>query len=83
MELRRLGGITPARVPVSGARGSATAKETCWESGSRFGLDGSARPLVASRERDGEPIVLISSTARCSTQDQQQPMAMIRWVPRQ
>jgi hypothetical protein len=25
---------------VSGARGSATAKETCWESGSPFGLDG-------------------------------------------
>ena len=42
MELRRLGGITPARVSVSGARGSATAKETCWESGSRFGLEHSS-----------------------------------------
>src|SRR5262245_37070264 len=46
MESRRSGGITPARVPASGARGSATAKETCWESGSRFGLDGLVRSIV-------------------------------------
>src|SRR5262245_28822184 len=46
MESQRSAGITPARVPASGARGSATAKETCWESGSRFGLDGSARSFV-------------------------------------
>jgi catechol 2,3-dioxygenase-like lactoylglutathione lyase family enzyme len=33
----------------TGERGAwfREAKETCWESGSRFGLDGSARPLVA------------------------------------
>src|SRR5262245_8547764 len=42
MESQKSGGITLARLPASGPRGSATAKETCWESGSRFGLDGSA-----------------------------------------
>jgi hypothetical protein len=47
MELRRFAGTTPARVPVSGARGSATAKETCSESERRFGLEGLARPLLA------------------------------------
>src|SRR5262245_41456898 len=46
MESQRSAGITPARVPASGPRGSATAKETCWESGSRFSLDGSARSFV-------------------------------------
>src|SRR5207247_9956364 len=45
-----------ARVPVSGARGSATAKETFWESGNRFGRDSLARPLVARLRRITELI---------------------------
>ena len=39
MELRRFAATTPARVPVSGARGSATAKETCSELERRFRLE--------------------------------------------
>src|SRR3954452_3780540 len=44
MELLRFAGITPARVQASGARGSAIAKETCWESGNRCGLDDNQGP---------------------------------------
>ena len=37
--IARFAATTPARVPVSGARGFATAKETCSESERRFRLE--------------------------------------------
>src|SRR4051812_40287964 len=40
MELQRLQATIPAKVAVSGAPGSTTAKGIYWELGSRFGPDG-------------------------------------------